>query len=68
MKFLKAVLPNISIALTISLLVVIILDNRNPTMGFLTGAPFLALAVLSCAASLATAVVLYASWLKNGRK
>ena len=35
MKFLKAVLPNISIALSLSLLVLVIVDNRNPMMGFL---------------------------------
>lgn len=68
MKFFKAVLPNISIALTIALFVVIFLDNRNPTMGFLMGAPFFVLAVLTCVSSLATAVVLYADWITNGRR
>lgn len=68
MKYLKAVLPNVSIALTISLFVVIILDNRNPMMGFLVGAPFLVLAVLTCVVSLATAIVLYVSWVKSGRE
>lgn len=68
MKFLKAILPNISIALSISLLVVILLDNRNPMMGFLEGAPFLVLAVLTCAASVATAAVLYAQWRKPERR
>lgn len=68
MKFLKAVLPHISIALSISLMVVVYLDRRNPMMGFLMGAPFLVLAVLACGASIATAVVLYYSWRTRGRK
>lgn len=36
MKFLKAVLPNISIALSLSLLVLVIVDNRNPHDGLPT--------------------------------
>ena len=33
MKFLKAVLPNISIALSLSLLVLVIVDNRHSDRG-----------------------------------
>lgn len=64
MRFLKGVLPNISIALTLALLVVIYLDRRNPMMGFLSGAPFFVLALLAGIASISTAIVLYASWRK----
>lgn len=70
MRLLRAVLPNLSIALNISILIVIYLDLRNPMMGFLMGAPFLTLAVLCAASSIASSVVLYADWRsgKSGRK
>ena len=59
MRFLKVVMPNLSIALTLAMMVVIYLDRRNPMMGFLSGAPFLVLALLAGIASLATAMVLF---------
>lgn len=62
MIFLRSVLPNISIALNICMLVVIYLDKRNPMMGFLVGWPFLSLAIASVVASIATAIVLYKDW------
>lgn len=62
MKFFKAVLPNLSIALAVATLVVLILHSYNPVMGFLTGLPFLVLAASSCLAALGTAIVLYADW------
>lgn len=62
MKFLRAVLPNVTIALNVAILIVIYLDMRNPMMGFLMGAPFLTLAGLCAVSSIATAVVLYADW------
>lgn len=64
MRFMKGALPNISIALTLVLLVVVYLDRRNPMMGFLSGAPFFILALLTGMASVATAVTLYATWRK----
>jgi hypothetical protein len=62
MRFLKGALPNISIALTLALMVVVYLDRRNPMMGFLSGAPFFVLALLAGIASIATSVVLYCDW------
>lgn len=59
---LRTVLPNFTIAMNISFLVVIYLDKRNPMMGFLVGWPFLILAGLTILASIATAVVLYKDW------
>ena len=67
MIFWRAALPNLSIALNLALLIVIYLDRRNPMMGFLVGAPFVVL-VASCGiCSIATAIVLYASWRKKGK-
>ena len=70
MKFLKGILPNLSISLNLALLVVFYLDLRNPMMGFLVGAPFLVLAVSACLSSILTGILLYADWrsLKNARK
>lgn len=62
MKFWRAAVPNLSVALNIALLVVIYLDRRNPMMGFLVGAPFLVLAVSACVCSVVTAVIVYADW------
>ena len=67
MKFLRAMLPNLTIALNISMMVVVYLDQRNPMMGFLMGTPFLILSALCAAASILTAIVLYKDWRKAGR-
>mgnify|MGYP003538592901 CR=1 FL=1 len=65
MRFLNAVLPNLTISLNLVLLIVMYLNSRNPMMGFLVGTPFLVLIVLSCVCSVATAVLLYAKWRKG---
>ena len=65
MRFLKSVLPNLSLALSLALVVVVYLDRRNPMMGFLMGAPFFVLVVLTAAASVVTALVLYCSTRKS---
>jgi type IV secretory pathway VirB3-like protein len=62
MKFAKAVLPNITIALNLAMAVVVYLDMRNPMMGFMSGPAFWGLYILTFAASVATAVVLYKWW------
>ena len=64
MRFLKGALPNISLALSIAMLVVVYIDRRNPMMGFLSGAPFFVLALLTGLASIVTAIVLYHTWRK----
>lgn len=68
MKFLRTILPNLSIALNIALMIVIYLDMRNPMMGFLIGAPFIVLTASCCICSIATAVVLYTAHRKSLRK
>lgn len=64
MRFFRGILPHISIALSICLVVVVYLDRRNPMMGFLMGAPFFILACTAAASSIATAVTLYIQWRK----
>lgn len=68
MKFFRAIAPNLSIAFSVSLLVVLYVGNRNPMMGFFSGAPFAVLMVLSCFFSIASSVTLYRIWRKRLRK
>lgn len=68
MRFLRGFLPNLTIALNISLLVIIYLDLRNPMMGFLSGTPFLVLSVLCVLCSIASAVLLYGDWRRAGSR
>lgn len=37
MKFLKFILPHLAVAMLLGLVVLMILDGRNPLMNFLTG-------------------------------
>lgn len=62
MRFLNALLPNLTISLNLVLLIVLYLNSRNPMMGFLVGAPFLVLVIFSCICSIATAILLYVKW------
>lgn len=68
MRFLRGILPNISLALSVCLVVVVYLDRRNPMMGFLIGAPFFTLVVAVAAASIATAIVCYSQWRKPKKR
>ena len=68
MRFLNGVLPNLTIALNLVLLIVMYLNSRNPMMGFLVGAPFLVLIIASCVCSIATAILLYAMWRNNNTR
>ena len=62
MRFFRSFLPNLTISLNLVLMIVIYLDMRNPMMGFMSGPAFLGLYILTFAASVATAVVLYKWW------
>ena len=62
MKFFRAILPNLTIALQLALLVLVILDVFNPRVGLLSGVPFVVLFAVSFVCTVATAVVLYAGW------
>ena len=59
MRFIKGFLPHLSAALSAALLVVVILNEFNPRMGFLQGKPALTLIGLSCLCALICAVMLY---------
>ncbi len=68
MKFLKGILPHISMTLSTALMIVVYLDRRNPMMGFLRGAPFFVLAYAAGICAVATAIVLYHSWRKPKKR
>lgn len=61
-RFFRAVLPNLTIALSAAALTVVILDSFNPMMGFLEGWPFLVLITAALLCSLASSIVLYGVW------
>ena len=65
MKFWKSFLPNLTMALSVAMLIVVYLDRRNPMMGFMRGTPFAVLLCTTCVCAFATAVYLYASSRKN---
>ena len=48
MKFLKFILPHLAIAMLLGLLVLMILDGRNPLMNFLTGSAARAYMLIMC--------------------
>ncbi len=68
MRFWRAALPNLTIALNLALMIVIYLDMRNPMMGFLIGTPFAVLVASCCVCSIASAIVLYSSWRRMKQK
>ena len=60
MKFFKRILPNLSIALSLALLVLVIVDIRNPMMGFLSSLQAQVLISVAAIIAITTAIVLYA--------
>ena len=62
MRFLKAILPNLTISLCAALLTLGILNEFNPRMGFLQGKPALVLVCLTCVCGIVSAAVLYISY------
>ncbi len=62
MRFWRAVLPNLTIALILASLTVVILDSFNPMMGFMSGVPFLILIGATLLCSLAVCIVCYRQW------
>lgn len=65
MKLFHVLIPNLAISLNISLMILIYLDMRNPMMGFLTGTPFLVLAIACCVCSILSGAVLYGTYRKR---
>ena len=68
MRFFKAVLPNINISFAVALIVVTILNEFNPMMGFLQGRPAAVLIVISSVLTIINGIVLYSSWRKSRKE
>ena len=62
MKFYRAILPNLSIALQLALLTLVILDQFNPRLGLLSGTPFVVLFAAAFLSAVGTAIVLFHHW------
>lgn len=58
MRILKKLLPHVTLALAVTLAVVVIVDVYNPMMGFLRGWPFQTLVLLEVLCALATSLCL----------
>lgn len=56
MRILKKLLPHLTIALAVALLVVVIVDGYNPRMGFLMGKPFQILTIAEILCTLVTSL------------
>lgn len=65
MKFLKFFLPNLTIALSVGLVVLLYLDNRNPMMGLLYGKPFMVYGAVLAVCGICVSVMAYISWRKE---
>lgn len=68
MRILKMFLPHVTVALAVSLAVVVILDIYNPMMGFLIGRPFRVLVILEVLCSMVTAILYICRPYKKRRK
>ena len=64
-KFTEKIIPNISIALSLALLTVMIFNIFNPMMGFFYGNPIIVLISAECVVSLINGISSYASWRKQ---
>ena len=68
MRILKILFPHFTIALAISLAVVVILDVYNPMMGFLIGRPFQVLVILEVLCAMATSILFICRPYKKRRR
>ena len=60
MKFFKGILPHISIALSLALGVLVILNEFNPRLGIFQGPQITVLVLICCIISIVCAAFLYA--------
>ena len=68
MRILKTILPHMTIALAVTLVVVVIVSVYNPMMGFLAGKPFQVLVLLEVLSSLATSICFIVQSFPKGKK
>lgn len=61
----EKIIPNISIALSLALLTVMVFNIFNPMMGFFYGNPIIVLISAECIVSLVNGISSYISWRKR---
>lgn len=64
MKFIKNFLPHLSIAMLLGMIVLVIMDNHNPMMKFLTSSASKVYIIIMCVTGIVCAV-LYAAKLRR---
>ena len=64
MKFIKNFLPHLSIAMLLGMIVLVIMDNHNPMMKFLTSSASKVYIIIMCVIGIVCAV-LYAAKLRR---
>lgn len=62
MKFFRSLMANLSISLSLSLIVVAILSVYNPMMGFLQSKSALVLILITCVVSIISSFASYMDW------
>ena len=65
MKFIKAAIPHLTIALALALLVLEICNEYNPFMGFLQGRPAMVLIAATSVCAVCCGALLYAKQRKD---
>lgn len=65
MKFLKGLFPNLLISMLLGMLVIVIMDEYNPLMKFLTSSVTKTYIIVMCAVGILTAVMYIADQRKN---
>lgn len=68
MRYVRWLLPHLTVALSITVFIVLILDGYNPMMGFLVGRPFQVLLTLQVIASVTTALLSMFRKKKTGKR
>lgn len=62
MKFFRTIVPNLSISLSLALIVAAILDYYNPLMGFLQSTPARVLIITAAVFAIAASLASYIAW------
>lgn len=64
-RIIEKVIPNLSIALSLALLTVMVFNIFNPMMGFFYGNPINVLVSATCIVAIINGISSYASWRKK---
>lgn len=62
MRFFRSIIANLSVSLSLALIVVAVLSVYNPMMGFLQSKPALILILVTCVVSIISSLASYIDW------